>query len=204
MEARSSMTDLDTSGRKRGIGHYLSLLWGTFVAMLDLAALVLGTVLVGLGAAVLLHGIGWVTLDLDLSTTAMLASGVVNLIIGGLLVGFAAEAGIGRGVDLAFHSSLEVMIARIIGSFVVGGLLVTLEGIATDFVGGLPFPFELATTAIGAVALPAVSLVPIVALPLAWLLDRFELADVEYAAIYFVWTLMTMVLLYRDIIAVVG
>ncbi|MPZ51619.1 MAG: hypothetical protein GEU79_02620 [Acidimicrobiia bacterium] len=198
------MTEFDTPGEKRGVGHYISLVWGAFLAMLDVAALVFGTVLVGLGAAVLLHGIGWVTLDLDLSTTAMLASGVVNLIIGGLLIGFAAEAGIGRGVDLKFHSGLEVLVGRILGSFVVGGLLTWLAGFAGDFVDGLPFPFELATIAIGAVALPAVSLVPLVALPLAWLLDRFDLDDVEYAAIYFVWTLMTMVLLYRDIIALVG
>lgn len=179
---------------------YLSLGIGAFGTMLDVALVVIGSVFLGLTAAVILDGFDLVTIGLGLSTGAMLGSALVIGILGGFALGVASEGPLGRGRRLAGFTEIQVLAARVVSVLVVGVLAVLLERYARGIVAELPLPFEVAAGALRAVGLAGLTVVPLVAIPLAWwarsgALGSVLAADGDIPLMYFVWAVATMILL---------
>lgn len=180
--------------------HYLSLGMGAFGTMLDVALVVLGSLLLGLAAAVILDGFELVDIGLDLSTGAMLGSGLVIAIVGGFALGVASEGPLGRGRRLVGRDELEVLVARAVAAVVVGLLILLLRGYLTELVTELPAPFRVGVDAMRAVAVAGMTAVPILAVPLAWWIRSGGLgasfaADGDVPILYFVWAIATMILM---------
>lgn len=168
--------------------------------MFDVALVVVGTLLLGLAVAVILDGFELVSVGLGLSTGAMLGSGLVIGIVGGFALGVASEGPVGRGRRLVGYAELEVLIARILASIVVGLLLLLGRSYLVDPVAELPAPFEIAVDAIRAVAVAGVTAVPVIGVPLAWAVrsgyfGSAVATDGDIPVLYFVWAIATMVLL---------
>lgn len=180
--------------------RYSTLGIGAFGTMLDVALVVIGSIFLGLTAAVVLDGFGLVRIGLGLSTGAMLGSALVIGILGGFALGVASEGPLGRGRSLVGFTETEVLVARVVSVMVVGTLLVLLERYARGIVAELPFPFGVAASALRAVGLAALTAVPFVAIPLAWWARSGGLgdtlaADADIPLMYFVWAVATMILL---------
>lgn len=180
--------------------HYLSLVAGAGGTMLDVALVVLGSVLLGLAVAVLLDGFELVSIGLELSTGAMLGSTLVIGILGGFSLGVAAEGPLGRGRRLRSHAELEVAVARAVTTVLVGAVLLLLGGYLSNLALDLPVPFEIALDGLRAVAVAGMTVVPLVGVPLAWWarsggLGSAFAADGDIPLLYFVWAIGTMVVL---------
>ncbi len=168
--------------------------------MLDVALVVLGSVLLGLAVAVLLDGFELVSIGLELSTGAMLGSSLVIGILGGFALGIAAEGPLGRGRRLIGYTEVQVAVARVLTTIVVGALLLLLGGYLSDLAIDLPVPFEIALEALRAVALSGMTAVPLIGVPLAWWarsggLGTAFATDGDIPILYFVWAIGTMVVL---------
>lgn len=180
--------------------HYVSLGLGTAGTMLDVALVVLGSLLLGLAAAVILDGFELVDVGLDLSTGAMLGSGLVIAIVGGFALGVASEGPLGRGRRVRDHAELEIMVARMIASVLVGLLILFIRGYLVDPVAELPVPFRVGVDAMRAVGIAGLLAVPIIGVPLAWWVRSGAFgasfaADGDVPVLYFVWAVATMVLM---------
>lgn len=178
--------------------HYVSLGMGTMGTMLDVALIVLGSVLLGLAAAVVLDGFDLVDAGLDLSTGAMLGSGLVIAIVGGFALGVASEGPLGRGRRVLGHDELEITVARVLAAVVVGLLVLLARSYLVDLVAELPAPFGVGVDALRAVGMASLTAVPIVAVPLAWWVRSGAFGaglatDGDVPVLYFVWAVATMV-----------
>lgn len=182
------------------VRHYLTLGLGAAGTMFDVALVVLGSVLLGLAAAVLLDGFGLVTLGLDLSTGAMLGSALVIGIVGGFALGIASEGPLGRGRRLIGYAEVEVGVARLVAGLLVGAILMLLASYLGDLVVDLPVPFEIAIGAMRAVGVAGMTVVPLVGIPLAWTARSGYLGaafalDGDIPILYMVWAVTTMAIL---------
>lgn len=168
--------------------------------MLDVGLVVLGSLLLGLAATIVLDGFDLVDVGLDLSTGAMLGSGLVIAIIGGFALGVAAEGPLGRGRNLAGFAEVEVLVARVVMSVLVGLVFLFAQGYLVDLVEELPLPFRVGVDAIRAVAIAGMTAVPIIGVPLAmWIrsgaFGAALAADGDVPVLYFVWAITTMILM---------
>lgn len=178
----------------------LALVTGALGTMLDVALVVLGSVLLGLAVAVLLDGFDLVSIGLQLSTGAMLGSALVIGIIGGFALGVASEGPLGRGRRLVGYDEVHVLVARIGATLVVGGLFLIVRNLVSGVVAELPVPFQIGAEAIRAVGVAGLTAVPLLAVPLAWWarsggLGGAMAVDGDIPIMYFVWAVATMVLL---------
>lgn len=178
----------------------LALAMGAFGTMLDVALVVLGTALLGLALAVLLDGFELVGIGFDLSTGALLGSGLVIGIIGGFSIGVASEGPLGRSRRLVGYNELHVLVARLVASVVVGGLLLVARDFLEEIALELPVPFQIGVEAMRAVAVAGMTAVPLLAVPVAWLirtgrLGRTVALDGDIPLLFLVWAITTMILL---------
>lgn len=180
--------------------HYLGLAGSVGGTMLDVALLVVGSVLIGLAVAVILDGFDLVDVGLDLSTGGMLGSGLVVAIVGGFALGLASEGPLGRGRVAIGHREVEIAVGRAIASVVVGLGLLVLHGILEGVVADLPRPFTLGVESLRAAALSGLFVVPLLGVPLSWLvrsggLGSSFVVDADVPVLYFVWAIATMLFL---------
>jgi hypothetical protein len=165
--------------------------------MLDVALVVLGSLLLGLATAVFLDGFELVEIGLDLGTGAMLGSGLVIAIVGGFALGVAAEGPLGRGRRRPDFSEVEILGARMAASAIVGLLILFVRGYLVEPVADLPAPFLVGVDAMRAVGLAGVTAVPLLGVPLAWWVrsgafgSAFAI-DGDVPILYFVWAVATM------------
>jgi hypothetical protein len=99
--------------------YYLRLTAGGFRTMLDVALLVVGSGLVGLGVAVLLDGLEVAGSGLGLSTAAALGSSLVLGVIGAFAFGVASEGGYGIDRYVVGFPRAEIAIARALTGVVI-------------------------------------------------------------------------------------
>lgn len=180
--------------------YYASLGLGAAGTMLDVGLVVLGSVLLGLAAAVILDGFDLVLIGLGLSTGAMLGSALVIGIVGGFALGLASEGPLGRNRRLVGYPEVEVLVARVVGVLVVGALFLVIRSYLIEPVAELPVPFSIAVESIRAVAVAGLTAVPILGIPLAWVtrsgyLGEAAASDGDIPILYFVWAITTMLLL---------
>lgn len=168
--------------------------------MLDVALVVLGSLLLGLAAAVILDGFELVEIGLDLSTGAMLGSGLVIAIVGGFALGVASEGPLGRGRKSGGFDEVEIMVARVVAAVIVGLSVLWVRGFLVDLVAELPVPFRVGVDAMRAVGIAGVTAVPLLAVPLAWWVRSGAFGasvavDGDVPILYFVWAIATMILI---------
>lgn len=188
------------SAAPSSLRQQLTLAMGSFGTMLDVALIVAGSALLGLAATVILDGFDLVDLALDLSTGAMLGSGLVIGIVGGFALGVASEGPLGRGRRVLAHPEINILVARVVSALIVGGLLVILAGYVEPFAAELPEPFRIAVTIIDAVGTAGLTAVPLLGVPVALLVRSGRLGpilagDGDIPLLYLVWAITTMVLL---------
>jgi len=147
--------------------RYASLAYGAFGTMLDVGLMVLGSLLVGLSAAVLLAGFDIVDVGGDLSTGTMLISAVVLAVTGLFCLGVASEGPLGRGRRLVGFKLWEVGIGRTLAVFGVGFGALALYGLAIGFLDGLPVPLHQGTQGLRAVGVAGMTAMPLLGVPLS-------------------------------------
>lgn len=179
---------------------WVGLALGAFGTMLDVALIVAGSALLGLAIAVILDGFELVEIGLDLSTGAMLGSSLVIGIIGGFALGIASEGPLGRGRRLVGYNEVHVLVARLVATVLVGLLLLGVRNLIDEFLIELPVPFQISSDIIRATAVAGMTAVPILAVPLAWLIRSGGVgaalaADADIPVMYFIWAVTTMILL---------
>lgn len=178
--------------------RHVALAMGTFGTMFDVALIVIGSALLGLAITVILDGFDLVNLAMDLSTGAMLGSGLVIGIVGGFALGVASEGPLGRGRRALASPETHILVARFLSALVVGAILVFGAGYLEDFAAGLPEPFGIGVDIIRVVGISGLTAVPLVAVPLAWLVRTGRLGtalavDGDIPIMYLVWAIATMV-----------
>jgi hypothetical protein len=178
--------------------RHVALAMGTFGTMLDVALIVAGSALLGLAITVLLDGFELVNLAMDLSTGAMLGSGLVIGIVGGFALGVASEGPLGRGRRSLASPETHILLARIVSVVLVGAILVFGAGYLEEFATDLPEPFGIGVEIIRVVGIGGLTAVPLIAVPLAWLVRTGRLgtamaADGDIPIMYLMWAIATMV-----------
>jgi hypothetical protein len=177
--------------------RYAILAYGSLGTMLDVGLMVIGTLLVGLAASVVLAGFDIVNRIQDLSTGAMLASSVVLAVIGLFCLGVAAEGPLGRGRRLIGFKLWEVGLGRIIAVFVVGLLFLIVHGLVDGAAEGLPLPVTIGVAGIRAVGVAGMTVMPLLGVPVAlaarWYPDGPDwLRSTEIPIMFVVWAVATM------------
>jgi hypothetical protein len=147
--------------------RYSILAYGAFGTMLDVGLMVLGSLLVGLSAAVLLAGFDIVDVGGDLSTGTMLISAVVLAVTGLFCLGVASEGPLGRGRRLVGFKLWEVGIGRTLAVFGVGFGALALYGLAIGLLEGLPVPLHQGTQGLRAVGVAGMTAMPLLGVPLS-------------------------------------
>lgn len=168
--------------------------------MLDVALVVIGSALLGLAVAVLLDGFDLVSIGLGLSTGAMLGSSLVIGIVGGFALGVASEGPLGRSRRSMGLNENHVFLARVLAVLVVGLILMVVRNLIDEYLVELPVPFEIAGDIIQAVSVAGMTVVPLLAVPLAWWMRSGGFGsglavDGDIPLMYFVWAVATMFLL---------
>ncbi|MCI0424295.1 MAG: hypothetical protein L0Z49_04920 [Actinobacteria bacterium] len=181
------------SSRLAMLKRYGVLAYGAFGTMLDVGLMVLGSLLVGLSVSVLLAGLGIVdTVPMDLSTGAMLVSGLVLAVVGLFCLGLASEGPLGRGRRLVGYKLLEVGIGRTIAVFLIGLAALAGHDLLEGLVDGLPAPLHAGVAGLRAVAVAGLVGMPLVGVPLSLLLrgapvDSRWLHDADVPVLFVVW-----------------
>jgi hypothetical protein len=182
------------------VKRYATLAFGAVGTMLDVGLMVLGALLVGLGASVLLVGLEIIDAEQDLSTGAMFVSTLVLAVAGLFCLGLASEGPLGRGYRLVGFREWEIAIARAFAVLGVGFGALALFGAITGFLDGLPEPIERGADGIRAVGMAALTAVPVLGVPLSLLArtakGRFERARrADLPVLFVVWAAAAMIFL---------
>ena len=177
--------------------RYAILAYGSLGTMLDVGLMVIGSLLVGLAASVVLAGFDIVNVIQDLSTGAMLASSVALAVIGFFCLGVAAEGPLGRGRRLIGFKLWEVGLGRIIAVFVVGLLFLIVHGLVDGPAEGLPLPVTTGVAGVRAVGVAGMTVMPLLGVPVAlaarWYPDGPDwLRSTEIPIMFVVWAVATM------------
>lgn len=166
-----------------------------FRTMLDVGMLSLGSALVGLAVAILLGAFDLVASDVDLSTAALLGSGVVTGVVGAFALGVASEGGVGRRSH-ADRTSIERLVGRLATGLLVGAVFVVLSGYLSRYLTDMPVFFDYAVEALRSAGVAAF-VVSLVAVPALWgaafVWDPEWLDEIELPVLYLVWALVTLV-----------
>lgn len=181
------------------VSYYLRLVVATFRTMLDLAMLVVGSALVGLGVAVLVDTLGVVDVGLGLGIAGGLGSALVLAVVGAFALGVASEGGYGAPAATAAFPSLEVAIGRILGGVVVSLLLVWGGGRLVPLVADLAQPLRAGVGVVESVGTAGLW-TAVVGVPMVWGLgrglDRLGWwMPLELPGMYVLWVIITLALL---------
>ena len=183
---------------KAALRRYLILAYGTAGTIFDCGAMVLGSVLIGLGTVLTLITFGVVETSLENTTAALLASALVSGVVGLFLLGIAAEGPVGRGRRLVGFDLREIAAARAVMALVIGGLFLLAHGLIAGPAEALPAPIDPGVAAVRAVGLAGIVGAAFIGVPLAWgARRRFgeTMGEIEIPVIYTVWVIATMVFL---------
>lgn len=179
--------------------RYAILAYGAFGSMLDVALMVLGSLLLGLAATVLLAGFELVdVVPEEMSTGAMLASALVLGVVGLFCLGVALEGPLGRGRRLVGFQLWEVGVGRALAVVGVGFAALLAYGALTGLLDGLPQPFHQGTEGLRAVAITGTVVMPLIGVPLSllmrWLPTRYSWMPVlDIPILFVVWVIAAMV-----------
>lgn len=176
--------------------RYAELVLAGLRAMLDLAMMVVGAALVGLALAVVLAGFGVVDRRLDLSTGAMLGSGLVLAVVGAFGLGVASEGSMRAAYRLLFFDPIEALVARVVGIVAMAIVLLVVAGRVEPFVADLTVPILEGVEVIRAGARAAFA-TAVIGVPFAWAVDwrgwSRRWPGIETLPLYLVWTVATMI-----------
>lgn len=177
--------------------HYGTLAYGAMGTMLNTGMIVIGTLLCSLGLATLLGGFGLFG-DLELSTGAFLASGLILGVVGLFALGIAAEGPLGRGRRLVGFNVWEIGIGRAIASFLVGFGFLLLHGFLVGLVDQLSVVIQRGVEGLHAAAIAGMVVVPLVGVPTSMLMRSAPetsawARQLEYPVIFLVWVAATMI-----------
>jgi hypothetical protein len=182
------------------IKRYAILAYGAFGTMLDVGLMVLGCLLLGLAASVILAGFQIIHVEQDLSTAAMFASFLVLMVIGLFSLGVAAEGPLGRGRRLVGFKIWEIGIGRTLSVFLIGFLGLLAYGfIDRLLVDGLPAPLLQAVTGLRAVSISGMIAMPLIGIPLSILVMWYPdapswLKRADIPILFVVWAVSTMII----------
>jgi hypothetical protein len=165
------VTALDRSDTWAITRAYLVLAGSALRTMIELGLLVVGSGLLGLAAALLLHGFELVTLGLELSTAATLGSSLVIGVVGAFALGLVSEGRLRSSLRVRQYRELEGLAARVAGVLLVAAGLLMLTGRLEQLVAELPVPFEYARLLLHAAGRAGLA-VAVIAEPLSLLLKR--------------------------------
>jgi len=168
--------------------------------------MVLGSILVGLSAAVLLVGIGVVEISWELSTGGTFVSGVALALSGMLCLGIASESPLGRGGRLAGFGVWHLGIGLAACALLVGLAAMGIHRLVAGLVEGRPWPLRQGAEALRAVGVSGMTVMPLVGVPLSVLVgglwgDSPRLSALRGAprinlpAMFAVWAVAAMILL---------
>jgi len=185
---------------------YATLAHGTAGVMLDVGLMVLGSILVGLSAAVLLVGIGVVEISWELSTGGTFVSGVALALSGMFCLGIASESPLGRGGRLAGFGVWHLGIGLAACALLVGLAAMGIHRLVAGLVEGRPWPLRQGAEALRAVGVSGMTVMPLVGVPLSVLVgglwgDSPRLSALRGAprvnlpAMFAVWAVAAMILL---------
>lgn len=179
--------------------YYLRLAVATFRTMLDLAMLVVGSALVGLGAAVLVDTLGIVDVGLGLGIAGGLGSALVLAVVGAFAIGVASEGGYGAPTSTAAFPSLEVAAGRVLGGLVVSLLLVWGGGRLLPLVAEMAQPLRVGVDVVGTAGTAGLW-TAVVGVPVIWGLgrglDRLGWwVPLQLPGLYVIWVVVTLALL---------
>ena len=150
------------------VKRYAVLAYGAVGTMLDVGLMVLGTLLIGLAASVLLVGLEIVDAAQELSTATMFVSTLVLAVTGMFCLGLASEGPLGRGYRLVGYREWEIAIARGLAVVAVGLGALALFGAISGFIGELPESLQRGADGIRAVGMAGLIAMPTVGVPLAF------------------------------------
>jgi len=181
--------------------RYAILAYGAFGTMADVGLMVLGSLLVGLAAAVLLAGFGLVEVTgEELSTGELLISAIVLAVIGLFCLGVASEGPLGRGRRLVGFKLWEVGIGRTIAVFVCGFVSLLLYDLIGGLLESVPSPLYRGTAGFRAVGVAGMTAMPLLGVPLSLLVratpDRHAwIRQADIPVMFIVWTVAAMIIL---------
>lgn len=196
------MTDTSTQQTRLGLlKRYAILAFGAFGTMADVGMMVLGSLLVGLAAAVLIGGFGLADVTADVLTTGeMLISAIVLAVVGLFCLGVASEGPLGRGRRLVGFKVWEVGIGRTLAVFGVGFIAILLY----RFIGGLlesvPSPIWKGTEGFRAVGIAGMTVMPLLGVPLSLLVRSAPgqvawLRQGDIPVMFIVWAIAAMTII---------
>ncbi|MFQ5523836.1 MAG: hypothetical protein ACE5F5_09700 [Acidimicrobiia bacterium] len=182
------------------VKRYAILAYGAVGTMLDVGLMVLGTLLIGLAASVLLVGLEIIDAAQELSTAAMLVSTLVLAVTGMFCLGLASEGPLGRGYRLVGYKEWEIAIARGLAVLGVGFGALALYGALLGFLADLPEPIQRGADGIQAVGLGGLTAMPVLGVPLAFAArlakGRFQwVRRADIPVMFVVWAVAAMVFL---------
>ncbi|MGD2102985.1 MAG: hypothetical protein PVG83_12200 [Acidimicrobiia bacterium] len=196
------MTDTSTQQSRFGLlKRYAILAFGAFGTMADVGMMVLGSLLVGLAAAVLIGGFGLAEVTTDVLTTGeMLISAIVLAVVGLFCLGVASEGPLGRGRRLVGFKVWEVGIGRTLAVFGAGFIAILLY----RFIGGLlesvPSPIWKGTEGFRAVGIAGMTVMPLLGVPLSLLVRSAPeqvawLRQGDIPVMFIVWAIAAMTII---------
>jgi len=176
---------------------YATVAHGAAGVTLDVGLMVLGSILVGLSAAVLLVGIGVVEISWELSTGGTFVSGVALALSGMLCLGIASESPLGRGGRLAGFGVWHVGIGLAACALLVGLAAMSIHRLVAGLVEGRPWPLRQGAEAIRAVGVTGMAAIPLVGVPLSVFVGglRGGAPRVNIPTLFAVWAVAAMILL---------
>ena len=181
--------------------RYSVLAYGAFGTMLDVGLMVLGSLLVGLAVSVMLAGFGLISVvSEELSTGAVLVSGLVLAVAGLFCLGLASEGPLGRGRRLVGYKLWELGIGRTLAVFLVGLGAVLLHGLLEGLAEDLPSPLLAGLEGLRAVGVTGMIAMPLIGVPLSLLLrgvpvERQWVHEADIPAMFVVWVVAAMIVL---------
>ncbi len=182
------------------VKRYAILAYGAVGTMLDVGLMVLGALLIGLAASVLLVGLEIIDVAQDLSTAATFVSTLVLAVTGMFCLGLASEGPLGRGYRLVGYAEWEIAIARGLAVLAVGFGSLALFGVISGFLSELSEPIQRGADGIRAVGLGGLTAMPVLGVPLAFAArmarGRFQWARrLDIPVMFVVWAVAAMVFL---------
>jgi hypothetical protein len=181
--------------------RYAVLAYGAFGTMLDVGLMVLGSLLVGLAVSVMLAGFGLIdVITEELSTGAVLVSGLVLAVAGLFCLGLASEGPLGRGRRLVGFKLWELGIGRTLAVFLVGFGAILLYGLLEGLAEDLPTPLLAGLEGLRVVGVTGMIAMPLIGVPLSLLLrgapvERQWVHDADTPAMFLVWVVAAMIVL---------
>ncbi|HJU52097.1 MAG TPA: hypothetical protein VJ815_07160 [Acidimicrobiia bacterium] len=184
-------------GARDGWRYYTRLAANSFATMLDLGLFALGAALAGLGISLVLAGFDLVARETGLSTGSGLVTAMVLAVAGAFLMGIASEGPARRDNLVWVNNEWERAVARVVMSILVGMILIFVAGYLSPLVEDFPAPLMRGVELMNRTGVAGLWPVPLLGVPLAWLVRRFLPTDgieLELPVMFTVWIVALFVL----------